>query len=53
MNQPIIGVWNWKKWIDVILVTSRQNEGRMFTAHKWGNITYPLATSIGLKRHEW
>lgn len=42
-----------KEEIDVILVTSRKNEGRMFTEHKWGNITYPLATSIGLKRHEW
>jgi hypothetical protein len=42
-----------EKGIDVILVTSRKNEGRMFTEHKWGNITYPLATSIGLKHHEW
>lgn len=43
-----------ERGIDIILVMSRFDDGRrMITNHKWGNITYPLATSIGLERHEW
>ncbi|MCF6211839.1 MAG: hypothetical protein L3K24_14450 [Gammaproteobacteria bacterium] len=43
-----------EKMIDVTLVQLNTDAGRrMFTEHKWGDITFPIAKSIGLGRYEW
>lgn len=43
-----------ERMIDVTLVQFCTDNGRrMFTNHKWGDIIFPIAKSIGLSQHEW
>lgn len=43
-----------EKKIDVTLVQFNTDNGRrMFTTHKWGDIIFPIAKSIGLSQYEW
>ncbi|MCP4117399.1 MAG: hypothetical protein GY737_18800 [Desulfobacteraceae bacterium] len=43
-----------QKGIDVTLIMHSTDDGRqMFTKHKWGDVIFPVAQSIGLQPHEW
>lgn len=43
-----------EKGVDVTMVLYSSHEGRnIYASHKWGDIIYPLAQSMGLQRNEW
>lgn len=43
-----------EKGVDITMVLYSSHEGRnIYATHKWGDIIYPLAQSMGLHQHEW